>query len=464
MNLLAAPLEVGSVGARLFDEALVQNQVRVHNLSWEPPLEGTDVAIERLALRARKVAEANTETIRRMNGVSPLVTGIARAGDVMEGLDERTFLHAGPPLGWAEMCGPLQGALCGAAVYEGIAADPEEAGRMARAGEFRFSPCHDHAAVGPMAGVVSASMPVWMIEDAAGRATSFCTLNEGLGRVLRYGANGPDVIDRLHWIQQVLAPVLNTALRSLDDPLDLRSMIAQALQMGDEGHNRNRGGTSLLIRHLLPALLESPHETSDVVEVARFIDGNDHFFLNLTMPAAKLIADAGRDVEYSSVVVAMARNGSEFGLRVSGLGDRWFTGPAGRVEGLYFPGFGEDDANLDIGDSTITETVGLGAFAMASAPAIVRFVGGDAADAVNVSNSMYDLCVAESESFLLPALGFRGAPFGIDIREVARTGVLPAINTGIAHRDAGVGQIGAGFVSPPKEAFVSAVRALAAVD
>jgi hypothetical protein len=312
-----------------------------------------------------------------------------------------------------------------------------------------------------MAGVVSASMPVWVIDDESGSGTAFATLNEGLGKVLRYGANDDEVINRLKWMQNVLAPVLRSCLESMDDRLDLRSMISQALQMGDEGHNRNRAGTSLLLRQLLSGLLGSSHSSGKVTDVAWFVDSNDHFFLNLSMAAAKVIADAGRNVQHSSVVTAMARNGTEFGIRVSGLGDRWFTGPAGIVRGLYFPGYDESHGNPDIGDSTITETVGLGAFAMAAAPAIVRFVGGEASDALDVSSTMYEICAGESTSFQLPALGFRGAPLGIDIREICRTGILPAVNTGIAHREPGVGQIGAGLVSPPEEAFVAAVQALA---
>jgi hypothetical protein len=463
MTALSAPEAVASAGARLFEPALAASNIEVHQLAWEPPLPGSRRALERLALRGDKISQANGEVVRRMNAAQPVISSVASAGSVIEDLDDHTFLHAGPPVTWQDMCGPLRGAVCGAAVYEGLADDPEDAARKAEAGAFRFLPCHDRSAVGPMAGVVSATMPVWVVEDAAGSGRAFATLNEGLGKVLRYGANDREVMDRLAWMKDVLGPVLRACIAQVESGVDLRSMIGQALQMGDEGHNRNRAGTSLLLRQLLPGLLESRDSPEDAASVARFIDSNDHFFLNLSMAAAKVIADAGRDVEHSSVVTAMARNGTEFGIRISGLGDRWFTGPAGIVRGLYFPGYSEADANPDIGDSTITETVGLGAFAMASAPAIVRFVGGDASQAVEVTSTMYDLCVGENGSFQLPALGFRGSPLGIDVREVARTGTLPAINTGIAHREPGVGQIGAGLVSPPEGAFVGALRALAEV-
>jgi hypothetical protein len=312
-----------------------------------------------------------------------------------------------------------------------------------------------------MAGVVSASMPMCVIENTAHGNRAFCTFNEGLGKVLRYGANDAEVLDRLAWMRDVLARVFARALEGLDEPLDLRAMTAQALQMGDEGHNRNRAGTSLLLRALLPALLELEEPSADVAAVARFVGGNDHFFLNLTMPASKAAADAAAGIANSSVVVAMARNGTEFGIRLSGTGDGWFTGPSGAIDGLYLPGYGPEDANPDIGDSTITETMGLGGFAMAAAPAVVRFVGGSAEDALDATRSMYEIAWGESSSFQIPALGFRGTPLGIDSREVVRTRVLPIVNTGIAHREPGVGQIGAGLVRPPMEAFVKAVRALA---
>jgi len=312
-----------------------------------------------------------------------------------------------------------------------------------------------------MAGVVSASMPMYVVENATHGNRAFCTFNEGLGKVLRYGANDDEVLERLAWMRDVLARVFARALDRLGEPIDLRAMTAQALQMGDEGHNRNRAGTSLLLRALLPALIELDEPSAGVAAVARFIAGNDHFYLNLTMPAAKAAADAGAGVERSSIVVAMARNGTEFGVRLSGTGDRWFTGPSGMIDGLYLPGFGPEDANPDIGDSTITETVGLGGFAMAAAPAIVRFVGGGAEDALEATRAMYDIAWSESRSFQIPALGFRGTPVGIDAREVVATRVLPFVNTGIAHREPGVGQIGAGLVEPPMEAFAKAVRALA---
>jgi hypothetical protein len=390
-----------------------------------------------------------------------LLRGIASAKDVIPGLGDHTLLHAGPPIGWDEMSGPLRGAILGAALYEGLASSPEEASRKAESGAFEFGPCHERGAVGPMAGVLSASMPVWIVENEVHGNRAHCTLNEGLGKVLRYGAYDREVLERLGWMSDVLAPVLTDALARLEQPLDLRAMIAQAIQMGDECHNRNRAATSLLLRELAPALLSVERPSADVAAAARFIGGNDHFFLNLSMPAAKVAADAAAGVEGSSVVTTMARNGTRFGIRLSGTGNRWFTGPAGTVDGLYLPGYGAGDANPDIGDSTITETVGLGGFAMAAAPAIVEFVGGRPEDALRRTEEMYEITWSESAAFRVPALGFRGTPTGIDSREVLHTGILPAVNTGIAHREPGIGQIGAGLVEPPLEAFLAAVAHLA---
>jgi hypothetical protein len=355
----------------------------------------------------------------------------------------------------------MRGAIAGAAILEGLAGSREEAERDAAAGAYVLAPCHEHHAVGPMAGVISPSMPVWIVDDPATGMRAHCTLNEGLGRVLRYGALDDSVIERLRWLGDALAPALAGALAALGEPIDLRALTAEALEMGDEVHNRNRAATSLLLRRLAPALVESGPSAAEAAAALRFISSNDHFFLNLAMPMAKVIADSAAGIEGASVVTAMARNGTTFGIRVSGTGDEWHTGPAGLVEGLYFAGYGPADANPDLGDSAITETVGLGGFSMAAAPAIVRFVGGSSALAVETTEAMYAITCDESDAFRVPALDFRGSPLAIDCREVVHTGVLPQINTGIAHREAGVGQVGAGLVTPPLSAFADAVSALA---
>jgi hypothetical protein len=452
---------VANVGVDLFADELEDQGAVVERVQWRPPVPAAEDALASLVRSSERISAANDAVVERLNQAHPLLTGVGVAQDVLAGMERHVFLHAGPPIEWPDMSGPLRGAIQGAAVYEGLASDPDDAAAKAAAGEFEFVPCHERGAVGPMAGVISSTMPVWMVTNESHGNHACATFNEGLGKVLRYGAYGVEVIERLRWIERVLARVMTSTLQVLGDPIDLRSTIAQALQMGDEGHNRNRAGTSLFLRSLLPALVLVDEPSDDVASSVDFISGNDHFFLNLVMAAAKATADAASGIEGSSVVVAMARNGTEFGIRLSGTGDRWYTGPAGDVEGLFMPGFGPEDANPDIGDSTITETIGVGGCAMAAAPAIVRFVGGNAADALATTNSMYEIAWGESEHYKVPALEFRGTPLGFDARAVVRTGVLPAINTGIAHRAPGVGQVGAGLVAPPMEAFVGAVRGLA---
>ena len=445
----------------MFGDELERQGLPVERIDWRPPAAGAEEALTRLALASPRVTKANDTALERLQAARPRVTGIGRAGDLIEGMDKRTLLHAGPPIEWADMSGPLRGAVIGAALYEELADSPDDAVAMAEAGDFNFVPCHERGAVGPMAGVVSASMPMWIVTNDAAGNQAFCTLNEGLGKVLRYGAYDDAVIYRLTWMRDVLAPIMSSALKVFGRPIDLRAMLAHALQMGDEGHNRNRAGTSLFLRELMPALLTSDERTEEKVEAVRFISDNDHFFLNLVMAAGKATADSAAGIDGSSVVVAMARNGTEFGIRLAGTGDEWFTGPAGDIEGLYLPGFGPEDANPDIGDSTITETIGIGGMAMAAAPAIVRFVGGSPQDALDATRSMYEITWGESDHYQVPALGFRGTPLGIDCRAVVHTGLLPVVNTGIAHREPGIGQVGAGLVDPPMEAFVAATRALA---
>jgi hypothetical protein len=398
--------------------------------------------------------------VDRLRAAAPAVVGPGVAREPIPGVLRTAVLHAGPPVTWDAMCGPMRGAVIGGLLYEGLAEDPVEAQALAGSGDIRFAPCHEHGAVGPMAGVITASMPVWIVENRAAGNRAYCTLNEGLGAVLRYGAFSEDVLDRLRWMGDALAPALARAIER-HGPVDLRSLIAQALEMGDEGHNRNRAGTSLLIRELAPSLVRSEADRERLERVLSFLHGNDHFVLNLTMPAAKCALDAASGIKGSSLVTAMARNGTEFGIRVSGTGDRWFTAPAPRVEGLYLPGFSAEDAAPDIGDSAITETAGYGGFAMAAAPAIVQFVGGSPETALETTRRMYGITMAESAAYRIPALGFRGTPTGIDVLRVARSGIVPAINTGIAHREPGIGMVGAGLVIPPFAPFAEAARALA---
>jgi uncharacterized protein DUF1116 len=409
------------------------------------------------------VDRANETALGRLLAAEPVLVDVRPAREVLPGLDGRQLLHAGPPIAWERMCGPMRGAVIGALRYERWAASPGEAEALAATGAIGFSPCHHAGAVGPMAGIVSPSMPVWIVENRAHGNRAFATLNEGLGRVLRYGANDDGVLARLRWMEATLGPALGEALRGMGGGLDLRALLAQALAMGDEGHNRNRAGTSLLFRTLARPLLVTGRDPARLAEVFDFIAGNDHFFLNLSMAACKAALDAAHGIAGSSLVTAMARNGVEVGIRVSGLGDGWFTGPAAVPVGLFFPGYGAADANPDIGDSAITETAGLGGFAMAAAPAIVEFVGGRAEDAVRATLEMYEITLAEHAHYRIPALGFRGTPTGIDVRKVAETGILPIINTGIAHRTPGVGQVGAGVVRPPLACFTGAVVALAAL-
>jgi hypothetical protein len=457
-GLLGREPVVVSAGIDLLADALADQAARVTKVDWRPPPTDLVPALRRLAADPRREA-ANAQAVSALTNASPHLVDIKPASEAVH-LAPGEFLHAGPPIDWASASGPLRGALIGAMLYEGLASTPEEAERLAGRGRIRLQPCHHRGAVGPMAGVVSPSMPMFVLEDTSRGGTAFCTLNEGLGKVLRYGAYGPEVIGRLRWMEQVLAPALRAAVAA-HGPVDIRSLIAQALQMGDEGHNRNRAGTSLLLRELLADLIESGIPSRDLAAVARFISGNDHFFLNLVMPAGKLAADAARGIAGSTMVVTMARNGTEFGIQTAGTGDRWFTAPAAVPDGLYLGGFGPGDANPDIGDSTITETSGIGGFAMAAAPAIVSFIGGQVNDALAATRSMYEITLAEHPAYQIPILNFRGSPVGIDVAMVARTGLLPVVNTGIAGRVAGTGQVGAGLVEPPFEVFAAASRALA---
>lgn len=462
-GLLGGELAVATAGAGLFADSLRAQAVPVVEAAWQPPMPGTSTGLSRVLADRRRDA-ANAEALRRMTAAGADLVDVRPASEAL-GLERGTFLHAGPPIEFARASGPLKGALIGAMLLEGLAVTAEEAEAKLEKGDgITLEPCHHRDAVGPMAGVVSPSMWVYELRDEVHDNTSWCSLNEGLGKVLRYGAYGPEVIDRLRWMNTVLGPILQQAVRARvgqQGPIDIKAIIAQMLQMGDEGHNRNRAGSLMLLRELLPTMITADAASGDIAEAVRFSGANEHFFLNLGMPACKLSTLAAHGIPGSSVVTTMARNGTDFGIRVSGTGDAWFTGPANTPDGLFLGSYGPDDANPDIGDSAITETAGIGGFAMAAAPAIVRFVGGDVPFALRTTQRMYEVTVGEHTAYQVPILEFRGTPTGIDVAAVARTGILPQINTGMAGRVAGTGQVGAGLVTPPQECFTQALTALA---
>lgn len=402
------------------------------------------------------IEQANTEATTRMMEARPVLTSLGLARDVIPGMRDNLILHAGPPITWDRMSGPLKGAIIGALIFEGKAQDATEAEALATSGQIDFEPCHHHNAVGPMAGVTSASMAVYIIENQTHGNRAFSNLNEGYGKVLRYGAYSQDVQDRLHWMHNVMAPVLKAAIEA-NGGIDIRALLAEALHMGDEGHNRNKAGSILYTKILAPHIARVAPNGNIAGDIIKGLGDNALSVLNPVMAACKAMSDAAHDIEGSTIVTTMARNGTDFGIRVSGLGDRWFTGPSQVPDGLYFPGYSLADANRDIGDSTITETAGIGGFAMAAAPAIVTFVSGKPRDAITATMEMYEITFTEHKTFTIPALDFRGTPTGIDIRSVVETGITPRINTGIAHKNAGVGQIGAGLVRPPMEIFEEAL-------
>jgi hypothetical protein len=406
------------------------------------------------------IESANRTAVERMMSARPMLKTVAPAREVVPRMHDQLLLHAGPPIEWERASGPLRGAIIGALLFEDLAEDEEGAVALVEAGDVELRPCHHHQAVGPMAGVTSASMAVYVIENGEGGNLAYSNLNEGYGKVLRYGAYAEDVLDKLRWMNTVMGPLLAEAIEA-SGGLDIRALLAEALHMGDEGHNRNKAGSLLFLKALAPLVAETSAESSVRARVLEFLGDNALSVLNPVMAACKAMADAAHGIEGSTLVTTMARNGTDFGIRVSGLGDEWFSAPADTPEGLYFSGFSSADANPDIGDSTITETVGIGGFAMAAAPAIVSFVSGTPSDALNATLEMYEITVAEHDHFTIPSLDFRGSPTGIDIRSVVELGILPRVNTGIAHREPGVGQIGAGLVLPPASIFERALIAFA---
>ena len=406
------------------------------------------------------IEKANQEAFKRLLDARPVWIGVEKAIDVIPGMKKNLILHAGPPVTWDRMSGPQKGAVMGVLVYEGFAKTPEEAAALAASGEIEFDPCHHHDTVGPMAGIVSASMPVAVVKNETFGNVAFNTLNEGIGKVLRMGAYSPDVIERLKWMENVMLPVLSKAIKRAGK-MELKPIIAEALTMGDELHNRSRAASYLLFAKITPYLLQTMEDTKNTIDVINFMQANIHTFLPFIMASCKASLDPAKNIEGSTMVTAMSRNGTDWGIQVSGLGDEWFIAEAPVPDVLLFPGFKKEDVGRDIGDSSIMETAGLGGFAIAAAPAIIQFVGGNVALGTSKNLEMYEITIGENNIYQIPNFDGRGTPTGIDIRKVVEKNIVPFLDTGVAHKDAGVGQVGAGLVDAPMKVFKDAVVAFA---
>lgn len=408
-----------------------------------------------------KIESANKTAIQKVLSSRPYLVDVKPAIEVLPGMKKRSIFHAGPPVDWKRMCGPMRGAVAATAIFEKWANSWEEAVKLVETGEIELSPNHDHDAVGPMAGVISPSMPVFVVKNDKHGNTNYGRIVENK---VQFGDYRAEAIESLEFWSKVLAPAISRALdkikREGGKGIDLKSIMAKALYMGDELHNRPAAGTALFALTVMPHIMETS-EKDQARKVIDYFASTEIFFLCLAMAACKTTMNAASNIEYSTLVTAMARNGTDFGIKVSGLGSKWFTGPSGMVRGVYFPGFGDKDANPDMGDSAITETTGVGGFALADSPAILSLVGGTAEDALKYTKQMREITITLNDTFLIPVLDFQGTATGIDIRKVVKTGILPVIDTAIAHKDPGIGMIGAGLVNPPMEAFKGALREFA---
>ncbi len=404
---------------------------------------------------------ANEAVIAKITEAQPFLIDVVPAKSVIKALEGKTLLHSGPPISWNDMTEPMQGSCYGAVMFEGWASSREDAEKLLSEGHINFIPCHDVDAVGPMGGITSGNMPVLVVENRNHGNRAYCTLNEGIGKVLRFGAYGEEVVNRLHWMKDVLGPCLSEALGKMDGGMNLGVIVSKAITMGDEFHQRNIAASALFMKDIMPYLLEAEIPQKDLRQVSKFLADTDQFFLNVAMAYCKSVMDAAKSVGEGTIVTAMTRNGNEFAIKVSGLGDKWFRAPVNMPKGLFFTGYTQEDANLDMGDSAITETFGVGGMAMIAAPGVTRFVGADGMGAaMEISEEMEEISVGHNPNLAIPTWDFKGALVGIDVRKVVETGITPLINTGIAHKKAGVGQIGAGMVRAPYECFTKALEGL----
>lgn len=462
-KLLKEKLKVINIGLESFAKALEDVECEVIHYDFRPIAGGDKVLMDILSFLGGldSIKEGNKEVVSRIVKSNPILKRVRPGKDLIPELKQKVLLHAGPPIKYENMTEPMQGSCVGAILFEGWAQTEEEAFMMLENGEITFMPCHSQNAVGPMGGITSMNMPMFVVEDTINETIGYCIMNEGIGKVLRFGAYDSEVVDRLHWMADVLGPVLDKALVEMDG-LGVNPMIAQAIAMGDEFHQRNIAGTLVFLKHLAPTITNLNIDDKEKQGVIKFLADTDQFFLNIAMATCKAVMDGARKIEVGTIVTAMSRNGENFGIKIAGMGDEWFTAPVNTPKGLYFTGFSEEDGNPDIGDSAITETFGIGGITTIAAPAVTRFVGtGGFQDALEISNRMQKICYGNNPNFVIPTWNFKGSPLGIDAMKVVETGITPVINTGIANKKAGLGQIGAGTVNPPLACFEKALIAYA---
>ena len=466
MQMLSEKPKIINVGLKSFAEVCEEFGCEVVQYDWMPPAGGDIKLIKTLNFlrNYEGIDEKNREVIAKVVASQPILKDNVRAKEVIPEMREgKVILHAGPPVAYENMPDPMQGSCVGAVLFEEWADNEADARKMLENGEIKFIPCHHVNAVGPMGGITSPNMAVFVVENETDGHRAYCTMNEGIGKVLRFGAYSEEVVNRLRWMRDVLGPVLGRALRSMDNGLALNPLIAKAVAMGDEFHQRNIAASLAFLKEVAPIITKMDDlDDKDRYDVIKFLADTDQFFLNIMMATGKAVMDSARDGTDGTIVTAMCRNGYEFGIRIAGMGDEWFTGPVNTPQGLYFTGYDAEDACPDMGDSAITETFGVGGMAMIAAPAVTRFVGaGGYEDALRTSNEMMEISIDRNPNFTVPTWNFQGICLGIDARLVVEKGITPVINTGIAHKIAGYGQVGAGTVHPPIEAFEKAIVAYA---
>ncbi|MBR5510070.1 MAG: acyl-CoA synthetase FdrA [Lachnospiraceae bacterium] len=464
-RLLTEKPAIINIGLKSFADVCEEFGCEVVQYDWMPPAGGKIELIKALHFlrNYEGIDEKNREVAAKIVASQPIMRDVVPAKSVIPELNEgKVILHAGPPIEYKNMPDPVQGSCVGAVLFQEWADNEADARKLLESGEVRFIPCHHVNAVGPMGGITSADMPVFVVENVTDGNTAYCSMNEGIGKVLRFGAYSEEVVNRLRWMRDILGPILGKAIRSMDNGLALNPLIAKAIAMGDEFHQRNIAASLAFLKEVAPIITQMDMAEKDRYDVIKFLADTEQFFLNIMMATSKAIMDGARKGTDGTIVTAMCRNGVEFGIRIAGMGDEWFTGPVNTPQGLYFTGYDAEDGCPDMGDSAITETVGVGGMAMIAAPAVTRFVGaGGYEDALRTSNDMMEICIDRNPNFIIPNWNFQGTCLAIDARLVVEKGITPVINTGIAHKIAGYGQVGAGTVHPPVECFEKAVMAYA---
>eukprot|EP00005_Dracoamoeba_jomungandri_P005154 CAMPEP_0174260516 /NCGR_PEP_ID=MMETSP0439-20130205/9811_1 /TAXON_ID=0 /ORGANISM="Stereomyxa ramosa, Strain Chinc5" /LENGTH=472 /DNA_ID=CAMNT_0015344773 /DNA_START=55 /DNA_END=1473 /DNA_ORIENTATION=+ len=437
----------------------------VHCRTLLPSLQrGFATKEEKLRGLSKKIDTANKKALEIFYKADLVLEDIRPAKELIPAMKDnpRLILVSGPPVTWKQMCGAQKGAVKGMIMLEGWADTPEGAEKLAESGEVTIEPNHAHDSCGPMAGTISPNFPIYAVRNQAFGNVAFSRPAD-----LAQQFGDFNHLEDVRWWQEGVAPHLSKALRNCGG-LPLNEIHKLALEMGDESHNRNNAFTALFSYDLTTEMIKAGVPNDNILAIMDWFNyktwnsqSGVRACLGLVMASAKATLDPAKGIPYSTFVTCMARNGYEFGIKIADSGDTWYSAPSPFPEGKFFPPYKQTDAGRDMGDSAITEANGWGSNVLNGALAFLNGLPATVQRAHEITAENKSLMVGRNPYLKAPAYDFEGVPQGLDFRLVHTKKLLPWINTGITHRDAGHRVIGRGLSKPPQRCFDQALEAMA---